>query len=742
MHVLFYTRLFLYLLALSIPMFHPAIVVPYDTVGTLVWFLLMPGEMFIAYYLGPPRFSLKVWLGSALALVAAFMLLFAPFDSYALLAVAVGIGSFLLTALIFRIGQRAESVFFIEQFFLAYIYYKVLSFSRASESTAAAAAGITQFLLFLSIGAFLVHGIVLFLAVFPENRTKRGRKELYGLAAVIVPLLLVVAFILPPDFVSHSEVLNLLDNEADPEPIPVDADGDGVLDNGNLRPLRPDDAEGTEGGEDGQDGDRQGRRPRNRDGSSLEGVPSDQWESSGEGGGNDNQRAVMIVASPADPVYAADAYYGSFDPVRGFGLSRNEPLNELTYLRFLDTWTDREASTDLGREPVEIFYLSTIPERVTAYRPLEIEPTILTRRFHPFMYSYRTVSGISVSDIRDWIGIDGLSAQERGELSRYLEIPLDPEARDAFMGYLDSALEGANGYAERIQAILKSFSGHQYEIGFDEDVSVAKMRRFLFETMRGDCTEFSNAAAILARLAGIPSRVVTGYLASKGLQSDSHVRGAMMLQSAIDILQQYPIDQLYLVTTAHRHSWPQFYMPGYGWVDFESTSYAIPPPPGMDPNSARVVIPMLRDQSLRDRPAFPWGLALRILGILVMGTFAALYLYRFARGAYLLVLARGSDLKALRALSKLVLIRLAESGYSLKPPSRTLLEYSEELPELRRFAELYNRLRYREEFPEGMRETIWSDIRSETKAVNTQLLKKPGLKHRLRKLFSLKGLYY
>lgn len=741
MHVLFYTRLFLYLLALSIPMLHPAIVVPYDTVGKLVWFLLMPGEMFIAYYLGPPRFSLKVWLGSGLGLVAVFVLLFAPFDSYTLLTVAVGIGSFLLTALIFRIGQRAESVFFIEQFFLAYVYYKVLSFSRASESTAAASAGITQFLLFLTIGAFLVHGIVLFLAVFPENRTKRGRKELYGLAAAIVPLLLVVAFLLPPDFVSHSAVMNLLENEADPEPIPVDADGDGVPDNGNLRPLRPEDAEGSEGGEDGQDGDRQGGRPRNRDGSSLEGVPSDEWESAGEGGGNDNQRAVMVIASPVDPVYAADAYFGSFDQERGFGFSRDEPLNELTYLRFLDTWTDHEASSDRGREPVEIFYLSTIPERVTAYRPLEIEPTVLTRRFHPFVYSYRTVSGISVADIRDWIGVGELSSRERSELARYLEIPLKPEAREAFTGYLESALEGTSGYAGRIQAILKSFAEHQYEIGFDEDVSVAKMQRFLLETMRGDCTEFSNTAAILARLAGIPSRVVTGYLASKGLQSDSHVRGVMMLRSAIDTLQQYPTDQLYLVTTAHRHSWPQFYMPGYGWVDFESTSYALPPPPGMDPNSARVVIPMLQDQSLRDRPVFPWALVLRVLGILVMGTFAALYLYRFTRGAYLLVLARGHDLAALRALSKVILIRLAESGYSLKPPSRTLLEYSEELPQLRRFAELYNRLRYREEFPDGMRESIWNDIRSETRTVRT-LWKKPGLKHRLKRLFSLKGLYY
>ena len=46
--VLFYTRLLLYLLALAIPLIHPAVVVPFDRVGLIFWFFLIPLEMLTA----------------------------------------------------------------------------------------------------------------------------------------------------------------------------------------------------------------------------------------------------------------------------------------------------------------------------------------------------------------------------------------------------------------------------------------------------------------------------------------------------------------------------------------------------------------------------------------------------------------------------------------------------------------------------------------------------------------------
>ena len=68
-HLLFYTRLALYLTTCAIPFFHPSIAVPYDAIGLWMWFGLIPGEMLIAYYLSPPRFRSRIWLGWAIGLV-------------------------------------------------------------------------------------------------------------------------------------------------------------------------------------------------------------------------------------------------------------------------------------------------------------------------------------------------------------------------------------------------------------------------------------------------------------------------------------------------------------------------------------------------------------------------------------------------------------------------------------------------------------------------------------------------
>ena len=49
MQILFYTRMALYITAFSIPFFHPGVVVPYDAVTRWIAFILIPGEMLIAF---------------------------------------------------------------------------------------------------------------------------------------------------------------------------------------------------------------------------------------------------------------------------------------------------------------------------------------------------------------------------------------------------------------------------------------------------------------------------------------------------------------------------------------------------------------------------------------------------------------------------------------------------------------------------------------------------------------------
>ncbi len=745
-HVLFYTRLFLYLLAFAIPVFHPAVVVPYDKLGWWLWFGVLPAEMLIAFY--GVRLGLRRWLVLAGLPIAAAIIFVSGFSPFSFAFLAVGAASFLVTAAIFHGGPWGRWIALPEPFLLAVLYYKMLSFTRASETIAHAAAGVAQILLVISVCAFLLHSLVLYLAVFRAQGEKRRRRELILFASIVVPILVVVAVLLPPNFVSNSIVFNNLDHRVRPKPVPLDATGKG-LPGGNLQsPRNP--FEKKDGGRPlGRqylygDGTQPGDQPGDR--AALEGIPSDQWQSGQTGTGSQGQArqyAVMVIASPMDPIYAAEGYFGRFNPVAGFERTRDQPLNELVNERLIETWQDPEAtsSSDADRVPVPVYYLSTLPERVLAYRPYSVEPTVLDRRYYPFNYSYTSISMVSDPTSGGFRSIAGLTPQEKESLAPYLRIPLSPEDHAIFERYLQGAIRGQTGYYATIMAILKSFSTFQYQVGFSDNATVQHLVDFLTKTKNGDCVEFSNTTAILARLAGIPSRVVTGYLAAKDLQTPAHRRGLELLRQKIPALQKFPLRELYLITTAHHHSWVQLYMPGYGWVDFETTAYAIPPQAGGDPNNWNVVIPLLSNQELAPLYHFPWYLVLRLLAVLTAAVVVLMYLYRYGRELYLLNLSRGRSRGSLDALYKLLLLRLVSDGFTLKSPATTAIEYAEDHPELTRFAALYTELKYRELYEAGERERLWSELKREYRETVRQC-RKGGLLSSLRRGFSLKGLYY
>jgi transglutaminase-like putative cysteine protease len=727
MTVLFFSRLGLYLLAFLLPVIHPSVAVSYDAVGWCLWFFLVPAQMVVAHFAAPPRLKARQWLllGAAVLVAAeAFIVWKTGLSEMALLGLGVGLAAFVITALIFRGGERWAPLAVLEEFFLAWLYYRMLNFSRASEEIAASSSGLAQIIFVATIASLLAHGVVLYLALF-RGSGKRGRREIALFAGIVAPLLLLVILVLPPDFVENSVIANRLANEPDPDLVPLDGWTNG-LDNGNLRSNR----DGSRNG-DGQTG-----TPRERGQGILEGIPSDQWsdrlgqgqqggegsmrgsnqgqgegESQGEGQGEGEARqyTVMIVASSHSPIYAATAYRGHLDAVQGFSLSPEEPLNGLTFRRLLETWVDPEPTFDAGRTETPVYTLSTIPDRTLAYRPSSVEPTVLDRQFHPLDYSFRAVSAISTTRPEGFAQIGDLSSQTRASMAEYLEVDLDSEARQTFQAYLDGTLSSATGYYERIDAILRGFSSYQYEIGYEEDVSIGKMVEFLTSTKNGDCTEFSNTAGILGRLAGIPSRVVVGYLASRDLQTDAHRQGLFVLRQMIEPLQAFDPEDLYLVTNAHRHSWVQYYMPGYGWVDFETTAFAIPPIGLGDANNRNVVIPIIEPQANpRETRPFPWLLLVKSLGVLVGAGAVGLYVFRYGREALLAALARRQDGHGLRSLQRLLLMRLATDGYTLKQPWETTLEYADRQPETREFATLYTELRYRQ--PGAFQDGPWQRI--------------------------------
>lgn len=772
MTLLFGTRLLVYLVAIAIPIVHPAVTISYDRVGWVTWFALVPLEMALAAFLKPPRMRLPYWLAAAIGLAVVAAVAGPGLDTTSLTVIGVGLAAFVLTALIFHAREHGHLVAVAELLFVGYVLLKLLRFSRANDVIAEESLRITTALVVMITCGFLLHALALYLAAFPESGGRLRRRELATFATFALPVSIALGALLPPDFVSNRIAFNNLNEVAVPEPQPIGADSSGPP-GGNLRPLDPLQDPSQRQGQGGQGDaqnqqDGQGEEGQAERQQRLQGVPADRWNDSGagqssgaEGGGQGEQGqaqgggqgqeqgeegdgdgearqyARMVIASATDPVYAADGYYADLHPEGGFTYSIDEPLNDLVNQRLLTTWVDVLRLPDRRREQREYFFLSSIDDRVVPYRPYEIEPTVMNRLYHPFDLSYRTVSRVSATGPDQWRRLGDLSPAERSALAPYLEVSLSGERLAEFEQHVADVTAGATGYFDRIHAILRSFDTCQYEIGFTDDVSVDSLELFLFETRTGDCTEFSNTAAILGRIAGIPSRVVTGWLGTESLQTDVHRRGLQSLREVIEPLQAFPLDMLYLITTAHRHSWTQFYLPSYGWVDIEATQYAIQPPPELGAAGQDVVIPIIQIEDRLDRDfRFPWLLALRLIAALAIAGVAGAYTWRYGREGLLALAARAPTRHGLRARASLLYMRLAADGYAVKSPVETACEYAERYPELQGFAERYTALRYRPNLPDAR---AAGDLRVAALGAARQMRRR-GLIAWLKRLFSLRGL--
>jgi len=72
---------------------------------------------------------------------------------------------------------------------------------------------------------------------------------------------------------------------------------------------------------------------------------------------------------------------------------------------------------------------------------------------------------------------------------------------------------------------------------------------FLFDLQKGYCDYYASAMVVLARAAGLPARLVTGF-----------VSGNYNVES-----------ETFIVTADQAHAWVEIYFPEYGWIPFEPT---------------------------------------------------------------------------------------------------------------------------------------------------------------------------
>ena len=745
--ILFSFRLFFYLSVASLLLFHPGIVVSYDRVGLIQWFLIIPLAALLAFFL--PLFEIRTSGEKRNTTLAKFLIIFfiialpsiwaGGFSPAAFAPFFAGVIAFALTLLLFHYPRWGKLSIF-EPFFFAWVCFRLLAFSRAGEEIAGESLSLTQFILVWTAVVFLFHSAVVYFCLYPRSSGGAMTEGAVFSLASLAALMLALVF-LPADFIRNTVIDNLLSDRRD-------------------RRVRPHDF----GFPYESSSNRQGRRTLPRDSQSdpsLHGLPAHAW---GSGNGGQNQQfTVMVVASEFEPVYLANSIRGRLDPVEGFLSSPDEELNRLPAQRLFVSWFDSEPAFNMGRQRQEVFALSVLSQRYFPYRPFTIDPTILSENTAPLRYIHRVISNVRIEDPLSLLNtpIRQLRPAERVRLAPYLELPLAEADMEVFEAHLDRVMQlwetrrghftrgERNEYMEKILAILTGFFDFQYYATYFNNYSIPDLVDFITITREGDCVEFSNTAAVLGRIAGIPSRVVTGFLAADSLQTMAHLRGLSALRSRIPVLQEFPFNNLYLVTDAHGHSWTQFYIPDYGWLDFEPTAFAIPPPPGSgDANLRDVVIPMLDgNQVFAPVRAFPWRPVLQTLALLAVLAIVSAYVLRYGREAALHFGARRGGRPGARSLYLLLLARLAADGKPIKPLSKTAPEYArlfsgaENSDAFTPFAAMYTELRWRDFIDKAEMEERFQTLKDEYRKIMAGYRRK-GLFASIIRIFSLRGLAY
>ncbi len=186
-------------------------------------------------------------------------------------------------------------------------------------------------------------------------------------------------------------------------------------------------------------------------------------------------------------------------------------------------------------------------------------------------------------------------------MDMYLAVPDTLPAR--VIALTEQLTDGAPSQTERARAIERYLRDLPYSyqvapLAPDGDA----VDQFLFTMRTGYCTYYASAMAMMARIAGIPSRVAVGYA------SGSYVADRDM----------------FVVREGDAHAWPELYIDGQGWTRWEPT-------PIRPLLNASVPLEQPRTpaaQSPRPTPAaratIEWlGVALALLMLFAIGVWAA-----------------------------------------------------------------------------------------------------------------------
>jgi protein-glutamine gamma-glutamyltransferase len=144
--------------------------------------------------------------------------------------------------------------------------------------------------------------------------------------------------------------------------------------------------------------------------------------------------------------------------------------------------------------------------------------------------------------------------RHRGAAERPAEVYLQlPEKKEAMVALARQIVAKARSPEEKINRVIAYLQGNfTYSLNPRRDKRFLPLEDFLLHSREGYCEHFATAAAILLREAGVPTRLVSGFL-----------------QGEWNSLGRY-----FMVRQRDAHTWIEAYLPEKGWVPFDPTPAA------------------------------------------------------------------------------------------------------------------------------------------------------------------------
>ena len=135
-----------------------------------------------------------------------------------------------------------------------------------------------------------------------------------------------------------------------------------------------------------------------------------------------------------------------------------------------------------------------------------------------------------------------------GYTGAYLQLPSEITAQTrALAAQITNGLDNHYDKAIAIERWLET--NLTYTLDQRDPGGTEPVHYFLFDRKKGHCEYFASAFAILARISGIPTRQVNGFLGGEWNEYQGYVA----------------------VRAGDAHSWDEVYFPGAGWVTFDAT---------------------------------------------------------------------------------------------------------------------------------------------------------------------------